>query len=105
MRDPVTKPSRSLHLMFCLLLVLLMTTRALPQSSSVLGSVPSGPANDEVLKLTLRDAINMALHYNLGQIESQDNVRVTRGQRLQALSFLLPQVSASLTENVAQEST
>ena len=71
-------------------------------SSAVLGSVPSGPATNEVLKLTLRDAINMALRYNLGEIESSENVRAARGQRLQALSLLLPQVNAGVSENVEQ---
>lgn len=71
-------------------------------SSAVLGSVPSGPATNEVLKLTLRDAINMALRYNLGEIESSENVRATRGQRLQALSLLLPQVNVGVSENVEQ---
>ncbi len=79
---------------------------ALAQSpSAILGSVPSGPASSEVLKLTLRDSITLALRYNLGQIESQENVRAIRGQRLQALSFLLPQVVAGVTENVEQATT
>ena len=81
------------------------TIQASAQSSAILGSVPSGPASNEVVKLTLRDAINMALRYNLGQIEGQENVRTVRGQRLQALSFLLPQVSAGVTENVDQATT
>jgi len=67
-----------------------------------LGSVPSGPATNEVLRLTLRDAINMALRYNLGVIESGENARAVRGQRLRALSNLLPQVSAGASENVEQ---
>jgi len=94
-------------LMYSLLLVLVaLTIPALPQSSSaIVGSVPSGPASDEVIKLTLHDAINMALRYNLGQIETQENVRAVRGQRLQALSFLLPQISAGVTENVEQATT
>jgi outer membrane protein TolC len=74
-------------------------------SSAIRGSVASGPANNEMLTLTLRDAINMALRYNLGQIETQENVRAVRGQRLHALSFLLPQVSAGVTENVEQATT
>ena len=76
-----------------------------PSSSVDLGSVPSGPASSEVLHLTLRDAINMALRYNLGQIESGENARIARGQRLRALSALLPQVSAGASENVEQFST
>jgi outer membrane protein TolC len=87
-----------------------MGTVATPQSftagqaSEVTGSVPSGPASDEVLHLTLRDAINRALRYNLATIESGENARIARGQRLLALSKLLPQVSAGVSENVAQVS-
>ena len=75
------------------------------QSTTILGSVPSGPATSGVQKLTLREAINMALRFNLGQIESAENVRAVRGQRLQALSLLLPQVNAGIAENVDQITT
>ncbi len=67
-----------------------------------LGSVPSGTATDQVLQLTLSQAINRAMRYNLGVIESDENTRAARGQRLLALSYLLPQVSAGINENVAQ---
>jgi len=76
------------------------TARA--QNSAVTGSVPSGPASDQVLELTLRDAIKMALRYNLGAIESGQNAQIARGQRLLALSNLLPQVSAGASETVQQ---
>jgi outer membrane protein TolC len=66
------------------------------------GSVPSGTASKEILHLTLRDAINKAVQYNLGEIESGENARITRGQRLRALSVLLPQVNANAAENVEQ---
>src|ERR1700739_452360 len=55
------------------------------QSTTPSGSVPSGPATDQVVQLTLRDAIKMALRYNLGAIESGQNARIARGQRLLAL--------------------
>jgi outer membrane protein TolC len=71
-------------------------------STEVTGSVPNGPATQGVLNLTLRDAITLALRYNLGTIESGENARIARGQRLVALSGLLPQVSAGATENVEQ---
>jgi outer membrane protein TolC len=54
------------------------------------------------LRLTLRDSITRALRYNLATTESVENARIARGQRLRALSRLLPQVSAGLTENVEQ---
>src|ERR1700741_3437953 len=72
------------------------------QNTTVTGSVPSGPASDQVLHLTLREAVNMALRYNLGAIESGQNAQIARGQRLLALSNLLPQVSAGASENVQQ---
>jgi outer membrane protein TolC len=87
-----------------LLTVLCVATPATAQYAGVTGSVPSGPASDEILRLTLRDAVNMALHYNLGAIESVQNAQIARGQRLIALSNLLPQVSAGVSEDVAQTS-
>jgi hypothetical protein len=64
------------------------TSYATSQSSGaageVTGSVPSGPATSEVLHLTLRDAITRALRYNLATIESGENARIARGQRLLA---------------------
>src|SRR5580692_7349241 len=83
-------------------LVLFDTTATRAQSTTVLGSVPSGPATEQVVQLTLRDAIKMALGYNLGAIESGQNAQIARGQRLLALSNLLPQVSAGASENVQQ---
>jgi outer membrane protein TolC len=85
-----------------LLAVSCIVAPAVAQNTDVMGSVPSGPASNEVLRLTLRDAINMALRYNLGAVESGQNVQIARGQRLLALSHLLPQVSAGINENVDQ---
>jgi outer membrane protein TolC len=89
----------------CALLWLTITVLAAAptnQPSINFGSIPSGTATNEILHLTLRDAINRAVRYNLGQIESGENARIARGQRLRALSALLPQVSASASENVEQ---
>ena len=75
------------------------------QNSTMLsGSVASGRATSEVLHLTLRDAVAQALRYNLGTIESGENARISRGQRLLALSQLLPQIDAGASENVDQTS-
>jgi hypothetical protein len=62
----------------------------------------SSKETNEVLRLTLSEAINQAVRYNLGAIESDENTRAARGQRLLALSHLLPQVSAGINENVDQ---
>jgi outer membrane protein TolC len=82
--------------------VLIGGATANAQNTTVQGSVPSGTATDQVVRLTLRDAVNMALRYNLGAIESGQNAQIARGQRLLALSNLLPQVSAGASENVQQ---
>jgi outer membrane protein TolC len=82
--------------------VLIGGATAKAQNTAVTGSVPSGPASDQVLELTLRDAIKTALRYNLGAIESGQNAQIARGQRLLALSNLLPQVSAGASETVQQ---
>jgi outer membrane protein TolC len=87
-----------------LLAILCVATPAAAQNTGVTGSVPSGPASQEVIRLTLHDAVKMALRYNLGAIESAENTRNARGQRLIALSNLLPQVSAGVSENVGQTS-
>jgi outer membrane protein TolC len=84
-------------------LVLFDTTATRAQSSAIVsGSVPSGPASDELVPLTLRDAVKMALRYNLGVTESGENAQLARGQRLLALGNLLPQLSAGASENVQQ---
>ena len=82
--------------------VLIGGSTAKAQNTGVTGSVPSGSASDELVQLTLRDAIKMALRYNLGAIESGQNAQIARGERLLALSNLLPQVSAGASENVQQ---
>src|ERR1700723_199410 len=89
----------------CSLMVILVvaTTASWAQVLSAnVGSVPSGPATNEVLRLTLSEAINRAVRYNLGAIESDENTKAARGQRLLALSHLLPQVDAGINENVDQ---
>ena len=87
-----------------LLLLLIITTIASGAQvvSPNAGSAPSGPASNEVLSLTISEAINQAVRYNLGAIESEENTRAARGQRLLALSHLLPQISAGINENVDQ---
>jgi outer membrane protein TolC len=92
----------SRRLVIVLLAVFWIVAPAVAQNTEVMGSVPSGPARNEVLRLTLRDALDMALRYNLGAIESGENAQIARGQRLLALSHLLPQVGAGINENVDQ---
>src|SRR5215469_8296136 len=92
-------------LLRCASLWLTMTVLAVAQTNQPsvnFGSVPSGTATNEILHLTLRNAIDRAVRYNLGEIEIGENARIARGQRLRALSVLLPQVNANASENVEQ---
>ncbi len=66
------------------------------------GSVPSGKATDTVLALPLRDAIDLGLKQNLGLIEGTQDIRSARAARLRALSKLLPDVTARISESVQQ---
>ncbi len=77
-------------------------TLASGQSGTVAGSVPSGPAINQVLHLTLQDAIRRSFQFNLGSIETSADTATARGERLLALSALLPHVSAGVSENVEQ---
>jgi outer membrane protein TolC len=68
------------------------------QQSQFLGSVPAGTLSPTPLPLTLRDAIDRALKANLGLLVSESANETARGQRLHALSALMPQVYAQVTQ-------
>lgn len=75
--------------------------QAAPQSP-FFGSAPPGPAQPGVLPLSLNDAVNRALKYNLGILLSDQVTEQARGARIHALSKLLPQVSAGASETSEQ---
>lgn len=60
-----------------------------------LGSTPTGKPTDEVLPLSLHEAVERGLRYNLGLIESNQASAEARAQRLRALSALLPNLSVT----------
>jgi outer membrane protein TolC len=64
------------------------------------GSVRGQKAFDG--KLSLREAIERGLEYNLGTVGLNQAVRQARGQQRVARSSLLPNISAALKENVQQ---
>lgn len=68
------------------------------------GSVPNGTASATPIALTLRNAIQLGLRYNLGILTSSDTVDLAASERRRALSALLPSVSAGFTQNSAQSS-
>jgi len=72
------------------------------QQSQFQGSVPVGTASSTPLALTLHDAIDRGLKTNLGLLVTDSTNEASRGQRLQALSALLPQAHAQAGETVEQ---
>jgi outer membrane protein TolC len=66
-----------------------------PYSGSVAG--PNPPAG--TVTLTLADAVRRGLESNLGIVGAGTSSQLARAQRRQALSALLPNVSASASEN------
>ena len=66
------------------------------------GSVPTGQATGTMLPLSLRDAIDRGLRYNLGLIESNQDTRAARAARLRSLNALLPNLTARLSSTVEQ---
>ena len=67
-----------------------------------LGSVPTGQATASTLDLSLKDAFERALKYNLGVIESGQNTRAAHAVRLRSLNALLPELSARVSGAIDQ---
>jgi len=80
----------------------LIAASAASAQSQFQGSVPSGVASATPLELTLHDAIDRGLRTNLGLLVSNSVSEAARGQRLQALSALLPQLDAHVLETIEQ---
>ncbi len=70
--------------------------------SPFLGAVPSGQVTTEVIPLSLKDALDRGLKYNLGLVLSEQGTAAARGARLRSLSELLPNVSSHVAEVVQQ---
>ena len=81
---------------------LLLAPALLGQQSQFQGSVPTGTASPTPLPLTLRDALDRGLRTNLGLLVSGSASEIARGERLRALSSLLPQVNGIISETVEQ---
>lgn len=66
------------------------------------GSVPGPAVGDGPISLTLADAIKRGLQYNLGGLDSAATARQQRAQRLSALSQMLPDIYATISETGAK---
>jgi outer membrane protein TolC len=66
------------------------------------GSVPAGQQTGAALDLSIGDAIDRALKYNLGVVESGQYERTAHAIRLRNLNALLPNLSLRLNESLEQ---
>ena len=66
------------------------------------GSVTSGTVSARPLPLSLSDAIQRGLRFNLGTIGAGEAARQARAQRLAALAQLLPDIFGSVREGIQQ---
>jgi outer membrane protein TolC len=74
-------------------------TLSLPASAgSFMGGIPTGARTDNVVTITVLDAIKRALEHNLGVLLSDDSIGRAQGARWRALSELLPNASAHVSE-------
>ncbi len=67
------------------------------------GSVSEGNAKPEVVSLTFQDAIDLGLKNNLGVLLQSYNGIAARGEKWKELSALLPNLNATISENVVQD--
>ena len=72
------------------------------QQGQFSGSVPQGTATPTPVGLTLRDALDRGLKTNLGLLVSDSASEIARGQRLQALSALLPSINGQISQTEEQ---
>ncbi len=73
-----------------------------PTTADFHGSVPSGQVSAQPIELTLEEAVTRGLKNNLGMLLSNTQSATARGQRLQQLQALLPNLDASATEAIMQ---
>jgi outer membrane protein TolC len=62
------------------------------------GSIPQGKATNEVIELSVIDALDRGLKYNLGLYLSERTTDQTRAERLRSLSKLMPVVNGAFSE-------
>jgi len=66
------------------------------------GSIPQGKVVPGSIPLTLLDALDRGLKYNLGLFESSQESNTARALRLQSLAKMLPSLGAGLSESSQQ---
>lgn len=66
------------------------------------GSVITDKVTDQVISLSLKDAINRGLKANLGALLTEQGITSARAQRWHALQAMLPDLTGRLTESEQQ---
>jgi outer membrane protein TolC len=66
-------------------------------SSPFLGSPPQGTVSPTPIGLSVKDAVDRALQFNLGLLLQEEEVKNAHGARWRALANLLPDISAGMT--------
>jgi outer membrane protein TolC len=75
---------------------------ALAQTDPYQGSASAGPPSAQLLSLSLDEALKMGLRYNLGAIDASESSERAQGGTIVSRSFLYPNLSGGLHENVEQ---
>ena len=86
----------------CFFLGFLTAAALAGQQNQFQGSVPTGVPSSTPVALSLHEAIDRGLKANLGLLVSDSASETARGQRLGALSALMPQLTARAGETVQQ---
>jgi outer membrane protein TolC len=71
-------------------------------SPNLFGSIVQGMPSPGTIQLTIGDAIDRALKYNLSGIIARQETQVSTADRMRALARLLPEVNAGVSETVQQ---
>src|SRR5262245_11792983 len=68
-----------------------------PNLGTFLGGVPTGTATTEPIALSVTEAIERALRYNLGLVNAEQSMDRANGSRLRELADLLPNVNGRVS--------
>ena len=75
-----------------------LSIQSLPTNSPLLGGVPTGTLSTQPVPVSIAQAIKQALAHNLGVLQAEEAVTRAGGARWIALSEMLPDVKASISE-------
>ncbi|HVA95095.1 MAG TPA: TolC family protein [Candidatus Dormibacteraeota bacterium] len=90
------------HFLFLASSALLLAAPGYAQTDAFQGSVHSSVPADQPLSLSLNDALQRGLRYNLGAMDSRLFLQRARGESIAARSALLPNLNGNLREVVQQ---